>query len=100
MVYICCIKYVSKARVSVLAVGDDELDVGNNELDAGDSEVASFGQCRGGSRRGRFWESHAEDRTRVGKLEARAGGARGSHAEEGTRARRLRKVTGTSPEGG
>jgi hypothetical protein len=31
MIYICCIKYVSKARVGVLAVGNNELAVRDDD---------------------------------------------------------------------
>jgi hypothetical protein len=46
MIYICCIKYVGRVGICVLAVGDDELDVRNDELDVGECEVASSGGCR------------------------------------------------------
>jgi hypothetical protein len=49
------------SAIMVLAVGNDELDVGNDELDVGSRDVASFGQCRGGTCAGRRESRRSDD---------------------------------------
>jgi len=76
----------------VLAVGNDELDVGNHELDVGSHDVAPFGQCRGRDMCGKAREA-ASRVVRTMPRERQAREAWESHAEDVTRAGRLRDVT-------
>ena len=96
-----------KVRISLLAVGNDELVVSHNELGVGEGEVAPFGRCRGrGMRRG-AWETARSRRSDDADRRDSGGGMRKSrgrpdtcqkawesHARDEARAKGLGEVTG------